>query len=321
MQHRFVTSALTSVLALLAVTTISRPLMAENLNASAIDAALGRSGRMQAGDVYRVGFPRNDLRVEVDGVALKPGLALGSYAVFKQYGSSVLMMGDLVLLPSEIASVMTSLEKNGIQITALHNHLLRANPPVFYMHYMGMGDATMLATALRQGLQLSATPLGPAAPATSPEPVWFENAVEHTLDHQGKLAGGVLSISVPRAVDEMTGGLSIPPAMGTSEVMNFQDAGNKRVATTGDFSLTADEVNPVTRALRDHNIEVEALHMHMLDDSPRLFYLHFWAVGDPTAVARVFPLDWSWANAVDQASGTCMPSPALPGASPWTLTE
>jgi hypothetical protein len=195
------------------------------------------------------------------------------------------MMGDLVLLPAEVASVMTSLEKDGIQITALHNHLLRANPAIFYMHYMGMGDASKLAMTLKQGLQSSATPLGPTTPAGSPEPVWFESAVEQAVGRHGKMAGGVLSISVPRAVDEMSGGLAVPPAMGTAEAMNFQDAGNNKIATTGDFSLTADEVTPVIRALRDHSIEVEALHMHMLDDNPRLFYVHWWAVGDPASVA------------------------------------
>src|SRR5207302_9734657 len=130
-------------------------------------------------------------------------------------------------------------------------------------------------------LRLSATPLGAPGPTAAPQPLWFEDAVERALGHKGKVAGGVLSMSVPRAVDETSGGMTIPPAMGTAMAMNFQDAGNGKIATTGDFSLTADEVGPVIRALRDHAIEVEALHMHMLDDSPRLFYLHWWAVGDP----------------------------------------
>lgn len=258
---------------------------ADGLNSSAIDAVFGRSGQTLSGDVYKVGFPRKDLHVVVDGVDIKPGLALGSYAAFKQYGGSTMMMGDLVLLASEVEPVMKSLEAGGLQTTALHNHLLGASPMVFYMHYEGIGDAAKLATALKLALQSSATPLGPPGAPASPQPVWFETPVEQALGHQGKVSGGVLSISVPRAIDETLGGMTIPAAMGTAQAMNFQDAGNGKIATTGDFSLTANEVAPVIRALRDHNVDVEALHMHMLDDNPRLFYLHWWAVGDPATVA------------------------------------
>ncbi len=106
------------------------------------------------------------------------------------------------------------------------------------------------------------------------------------MGRSGTVAGGVLAFSVPRAVDEIAGGgMAIPPSMGTGEVLNFQDAGNNRVATTGDFSLTTEEVNPVLIILRGHGIDVTALHSHMLDDTPRLFYMHFWAVGDPTQIA------------------------------------
>ena len=270
----------------LTLTTLSlKPASADQLNTSAIDAALGRSGQTLPGDVYKVGFPRKDLHVVVDGVDIKPGLALGSYAVFKQYGETTMMMGDLVLLASEVEPVMKSLEESGVQITALHNHLLGASPMVFYMHYAETGDVTKLATSLKHALQNSATPLGAPGPAASPQTVWFEDAVERALGHRGKVAGGVLSISVPRAVDERSGGMTIPPAMGTAQAMNFQDAGNGRIATTGDFALTADEVPTVIRALREHGVDVEALHMHMLDDSPRLFYLHWWAVGNPSTVA------------------------------------
>jgi len=285
MSRRLSTVLLVAEFALALIALSLGQASADGLNTSAIDAAFGRSGQMLAGDVYKVGFPRKDLHVVVEGVDIKPGLALGSYAVFKQYGGSAMLMGDLVLLASEVEPVMKSLGQSGLQITALHNHLLGASPMVFYMHYAGMGDAGKLATLLKQALQLSATPLGPPGPAASPQPAWFETPVEQALGHQGKVAGGVLSISVPRAVDETFGGMTIPAAMGTAQTMNFQDAGNGKIATTGDFSLTADEVAPVVRVLRDHNVDVEALHMHMLDDNPRLFYLHWWAVGDPATVA------------------------------------
>jgi len=266
------------------LTSISSAL-ADERNTAGIDTTLGRGGQNLAGDVYKVGFPRTDLHVVVDGVDIKPGLALGSYAVFKQYGNSTLMMGDLVLLVPEVEPVMKSLLDSGIQITALHNHLLGAAPMLFYMHYMGTGDAQALAASLRRALAASATPLSPPGPPAAQQPVWFQALVEQALGHEGKVSGGVLSVSVPRAIDESMDGMTIPPAMGTAESMNFQDAGGQRIATTGDFSLTADEVTPVIRALRSHGIEVEALHMHMLDDAPRLFYVHWWAVGEPGAIA------------------------------------
>jgi len=261
------------------------PSFGQTLDTAAITDVLGRNGQMLSGDVYKVGFPRTDLKVSVGGVVLKPGLALGSYAVFKQYPNGTLVMGDLVLLSNEVEPVMKALEENGIQITALHNHLLEANPRIWYMHYMGLGEARKLAVIIGRALAYSKTPLGPTTAAAAAPSPWFETPVEQALGHQGKVAGGVLSISVPRAVDETSGGMTTPAAMGTAEAMNFQDAGNGKVATTGDFSLTADEVAPALRALRDHDIDVEALHSHMLDDNPRLFYVHWWAVGDPGTIA------------------------------------
>jgi hypothetical protein len=197
-----------------------------------------------------------------------------------------MMMGDLVLLQTEIEPVMKALSDGGVEITALHNHLLRSNPQVMYMHYMGMGDAGQLAATLRKALGNSTTPLG-ALPQSSPEAApWFKTAVEQAMGRTGTASGGVLAFSIPRALDETAGGgMAIPPSMGTGEALNFQDAGNNRVATTGDFSLTAEEVNPVLIILREHGIDVTALHSHMLDDTPRLFYMHFWAVGDPAQIA------------------------------------
>ena len=181
--------------------------------------------------------------------------------------------------------MMKAFVDGGVEITAVHNHLLRTDPPIMYMHYMGVGDAGHLATVLRKALGNSKTPLG-VPPQSAPEVApWFKQPVEQALGRTGTVSGGVLGVSVPRAVDEMTGGMTIPQSMGIAEALNFQDAGNNRIATTGDFSLTTDEVNPVLIILRDHGIDVTALHSHMLDDSPRLFFMHFWAVGDPTQIA------------------------------------
>lgn len=269
---------------LAALTVGSVPARAGDLDTRAIAQALGRSGQILPGGVYKVGFPRTDLHVTVGGVVLRPALALGSYAVFVATPSGVLMLGDLVLLQSEVEPVMDGLARGGIAVTALHNHLLGEQPHVMYMHYMGRGDAAHLAATLKAALSLTNTPMV----ATKPKPsagLWFQATVERALGRHGKVAGAVLAISIPRATAESMDGYALPAAMGTGEVLNFQDAGSGRIATAGDFSLTADEVGPVRQALRAHGIEVTALHTHMLSDNPHLFYMHFWSVGYPASVA------------------------------------
>jgi Domain of Unknown Function (DUF1259) len=250
-----------------------------------IEKALGRPGQ-KFGDVYRVGFPRTDLHVAVHGVAIKPGLALGSWAAFAGTDEHAMVMGDLVLLEDELNPVMERLRAAGFEITAVHNHLLDETPHVMYLHYMGHGVAAELAASLRGALALSKTPLEkPAAtPAEEAAPPSWVTMVEESLGRKGTLKGGVLSYGVPRADTVTMGGMTIVPAAGVAEAINFQAAEAGSVATTGDFVLTAEEVNPVISALEEHHIQVTALHSHMLTEEPRLFFMHFWAVGPAQAV-------------------------------------
>ncbi len=250
-----------------------------------VGRALGREGTMQ-GDVYRVGLPRTDLKVRLDGVDIKPALALGSWLAFRSMGEQTMVMGDLVLTQEEIGPVMKVLSQDGIAVTAVHNHLLRAEPMTLYMHVSGRGDPVKLAEALHQALSMSHTPLGPA-PASAAQPFDLDQAaIEKTLGHSGKVNGGVLQVAVPRADPVKDGGMEIPPSMGTAIALNVQPTGNGKAAATGDFVLTAEEVNPVLKALREHGIEVTALHNHMLQDQPRLFFMHFWANDDADKVAQ-----------------------------------
>jgi biotin operon repressor len=255
-----------------------------------VAAALGKSGTEMPGGVYRVGLPRTDLHVTLDDVEIKPTLALGSWLAFKTMGTDTMVMGDLVLTESEISPVMKQLADGGIEITALHNHLLRAQPATFYMHVLGHGDPVKLATALHQGLALSKTPFGNATPAAagSPPPkIDLDTAmIDRTLGGKGQIAGGVYQVNIPRAEKIMDAGMDVPVAMGSAEAMNFQPTGGGKAAITGDLVLTAQEVNPVLRALRDNGIEVTALHNHMLDDQPRLFFMHFWANDDAEKLAK-----------------------------------
>ena len=248
--------------------------------------ALGKSGTEMPGGVYRVGLPRTDLHVILDGVALKPGFALGSWVAFEPMGKEAMVMGDLVLTQDEIEPVMKKLLENGIEVSALHNHLLRASPLPFYMHISAHGDPVTLARNIHEALVLSKTPLGNAAAAAPPKVDLDTAMLDRTLGASGKDAGGVYQFGIPRADTVRAGGMVVPPAMGSAESINFQATGNGRAAITGDFVLTASEVPAVMRTLRDNGIDVTALHNHMLDDQPRMFFMHFWANDDAAKLAR-----------------------------------
>lgn len=254
---------------------------------TAVGKALGKEGAVQPGGVYKVSLPRTDLKVILDGVPLKAGFALGSWVAFEPMGDQAMAMGDLVLTQAEVNPVMSRLEQEGIEVTGLHNHLLRSQPMTLYMHVEGHGDPVKLARALHAALSLSKTPF--ASPPAPPAAASFglnTAAIDQALGAKGKVNGGVLQYSIPRKDPINSGGMAVPPAMGTATGINFQPAGGGKAATTGDFVLVAGEVNPVIKALRAHGIEVTALHNHMLNDEPRTFFMHFWGVGEPVALAQ-----------------------------------
>jgi hypothetical protein len=247
---------------------------------SKVATSLGKSGTA-SGDVYRVGLPRSDLHVTLDGVVLKPALALGSWVAFAPMGDKTMVMGDLVLTESEIEPVMMKLSQENIEITALHNHLFRAMPATFYMHIYGEGDAVTLARSVHDALALSKTPFTAApAPGTPPKIDLDTAAIDKELGTLGKIAGGVYQVNIPRAQLPTEHGMALPALLGSAEAINFQPTGKGKAAITGDFVLVASEVNPVLSALRQNGIEVTALHSHMLDEEPRLFFMHYWANDD-----------------------------------------
>jgi hypothetical protein len=248
------------------------------LNTAAIDHALGLSGQMMPGDVYRVGVPRTDLKVVVDGVSIRTGLALGGWAAFKRMGTMSAIHGDIVLLDDEVNPVISKFEAAGFQITALHNHVLNETPHVMYLHYWGMGAEANLAKGLHDALAVTKTPLTPAvAPAAAIDPGFDTDAFQKAVGRTGSVKGGVLSLSVPRPEKIVMMGVEMPPAMGMATGLNIQSSGDGKVAATGDFVLTEDEVNPVATALRAHGIAITALHNHMLHGTPSLMFMHFWA--------------------------------------------
>jgi hypothetical protein len=255
---------------------------------SAVDAAMGRAGTAQPGGVHKYGFPRSDLQVRVGNVVVKPVLALGGWVAFSRAGGDAMAMGDLVLRESEVVPVMTKLQAMGVRQTALHNHLEGESPRVMYMHIEGRGDPVKIAGAVRSAIALTGTPAaaapGGGAKATA---IGIDTAaVAAALGHHGKVTGGVYQVSVPRAEPITMDGMAIPPAMGVATGLNFQPTGGGKAAVTGDFVLTAAEVNPVIQTLGEHGIAVTALHSHMLMEQPRLFFMHFWAHDDAVKLAQ-----------------------------------
>ncbi|MDP4003283.1 DUF1259 domain-containing protein [Methylobacterium sp. NEAU K] len=306
MRHLLAPFAVLSMVALAPAASAAEPWQ------DAIAQGLGKAGTVMPGGVYRVGLPRTDLAVTLDGVRVKPALALGSWLAFTKSGDNdVMVMGDLVLTEDEINPVMTRLIEGGVEITALHNHLLRASPSTFYMHVSGHGEPSKLSTTLMGALGASRTPFGgetaggepssivstsPAAAGEGPVPATTKTsdqaldldtaAIDQALGRKGKINGGVYAVSVPRSQTPKDHGMAVPEAMGSAIAINFQPTGGGKAAITGDFVLTADEVNPVIKALRTNGIEVTALHNHMLDDEPRLFFMHFWANEDAGKLAK-----------------------------------
>jgi hypothetical protein len=272
------------LLILTSVLVLPIAVSAQGLDTTKIDQALGRTGQ-KIGDVYKAGFPRTDLHVSVHGLAIKPGLALGSWAAFTGTDNNAMVMGDLVLLEDELNPVMEKLRSAGFEISAVHNHLIDETPHVVYMHYMGHGAASQLAASLRAALAVSKTPLEkPAAAAEDAAPPAWVKTVEDSVGRKGTIKGGVLSYGVPRSDSITLDGMIIAPAAGVAEAINFQASDTGNVATTGDFVLIAEEVNPVISELEAHHILVTALHSHMLTEQPRLFFMHFWGVGSPESI-------------------------------------
>jgi hypothetical protein len=261
---------------------------AQDVNWQRVDDVLGRKPAV-AGDVHRYGFPRSDLSVTLDGVTIKPALALGGWVAFKPAHGGVMAMGDLVLLEPEINPVMAKMIANGIEITAVHNHLLRASPATFYMHIAGHGDPVKLAAAIREALAESKTPLAVAASTAPPPAVDLDTAqLDQIIGVKGQANGGVYQFNVPRRDPITEGDMPLTPVgpMGVAIGINFQPTGGGKAAITGDFVLTGNEVNPVIMALKTHGIDVTALHSHMLDENPRLFFMHFWANDDAIKLAK-----------------------------------
>jgi hypothetical protein len=273
-----------SVVAALVVGTARHGAAQGTLDTAGIRQAFGKAGQL-SGDVYKVTFPRADLHVTRDGVTIRPGLALTGWAAFRAIGAEAVVHGDLALAEAEVNPVVSRLRAEQIEVTAIHNHLIGESPRVMYVHFWGRGPAARLASSLEATLALTTTPKAAAPAPPASEEVPGADRIQQILGLKGTVNGGVLGLSKPRPEPITMMGVTLPPAMGMATSMNFQAAEEGTVASTGDFVLTGDEVNPVITALRAHGIEVTALHNHMIEGSPELYFMHYWAHDKPETVA------------------------------------
>jgi Domain of Unknown Function (DUF1259) len=277
---------LASVLAL----GLTMPAASQTPDWKAVEAAMGRSGTAQANDVYRFNFPRSDLRVMVGGLRLRPAFALGSWVAMHPvsgglHGPAVMAMGDLVLTERELAPVMDRLLKGGIEITAIHHHVIRETPRILYMHIHAVSDPVDIAKQVRDAIALTKTP--PATPSPAATSIALDTAaISRILGQPGRVNGGVYQVSVARADTIRERDMEIQPTLGLATAINFQPTGSGKAAIIGDFVMRANEVDPVMRALRANGIQATSLHSHLLNEEPRLYFMHFWANEDAMKLAR-----------------------------------
>lgn len=277
-----------TLLALGTALLLCSPARAADIDWKKVDTALGKTAAV-SGEVHRYGLPRSDLHVTLDGIPIKPALALGGWVAFAPMHGEAMLMGDLVLLETEITPVMTKLLGSGLDITAIHNHILRASPATFYMHVAGHGDPEKMAASIHSALSsASKTPFDPPATTAGPAPaIDLDSAkIDEAMGAKGTANGGVYQFGIPRRDPSTEGGMQVGTALGGANAINFQPTGGGKAAITGDFLVTGDEVNPLIRALRSGDIEVTAIHSHMLDEQPRMFFIHFWANDDALKLAR-----------------------------------
>jgi Domain of Unknown Function (DUF1259) len=273
---------------LLGFTLLANPAFSQSnvrgLNTDGIAKAMGKEGEL-IGEMYKVSFPRSDLAVKVGNVTIKPALSLVAWAGFIKSGNTAVTYGDLVVLEDELNPVISKLEERGLELSALHNHLLHETPRVLYIHVVGRGDEVEMAKGIREALALTKSPLVSSAsgPETKPE---IASEIEKIIGYPGSMGGDVFHITVPQNdIHVMAMGTMIPGSMGMNTPLNFQLDG-KNAAINGDFMLLPADLNPVIKVLRANGIEVASIHNHLMDSQPQLVFMHFWANGDAVGLAK-----------------------------------
>ncbi|MFI5252422.1 MAG: DUF1259 domain-containing protein [Bacteroidota bacterium] len=249
---------------------------------SQIEKLFQKKGATQ-GDMFKITFPRTDLDVTMESIKISPDLALTTWLVFKPAGKSAVMMGDLVILDSEVPRVELMLDSAGIAVTGMHNHIIGESPEIIYMHIMATGDAVKLAGTMKNIFAATGTPIGETATRTSKYFDW--SPVDSIMGTKGTVKGDVVQYGIPLKEKVMDNGMEITPYMGLTTSVNFQIDGSN-AAVTGDFVLLSRDVQAVMHTLLSYDIPVTAIHNHLMNESPKIYFLHFWGYDEPVHLAN-----------------------------------
>jgi hypothetical protein len=251
---------------------------------AAVGGVFGRQGTFKDG-LYTVTFPRGDLRVTVGQVTLKPALATTTSITFFGTPRKASVMGDLILTEAERQAVIAKLITGGVEISAVHAHLPTHTPTVWWHHIEAEGEAVKVATAIKTALAVGTTPMGaPGAPTDTDLGDLDPTALDKAMGRSGTTSGGVRKYAVVRHQTITMGSMTVPRPLAQTAVA-IQPVGAGRAAVNGDIVMTDQEVQPVLKALRGGGLDVIELHNHMLSESPRILYVHFWAVDDAIKLA------------------------------------
>jgi hypothetical protein len=284
------------VLPLIILLSLSTPNSVPASDLAEVAKILGFSGQTDEG-AFVVRFGRSDIKVSIDGEPVPTALGFGGWIAWKDMGKEAMVMGDLVLLEKEVNPVISALQEANIQVTALHNHFFYEQPRIMFMHIGGMGDPVKMAQGIRNALDKTATPHSSSGSSKGPEPALNLDTkkIEQIIGHSGKAAGGSFKITVGRPGVKMHG-VELTSSMGLNSWAGFVGT-NEKAHVAGDVAMSSEEVNRVIQTLRKGGIEIVAVHNHMLDEQPRVFFLHYWGTGPAEKLAQTVR------SAFDEAKG------------------
>jgi hypothetical protein len=260
------------------------------LDGDKISAAAGTKVTMTPDGVARIAWARSDVPVKVDGMPLQPFAGLGSWAAFTPAPHGAMVMGDTVVFQDEVTPAMDAAFAGGLEVTGLHNHFFYDEPKVYFMHIGGTGDPEKLAEAVKGVWNaIKKVRTDHANPATHfagtvPKAGKIDgDAVEKVLGHKTQVQGGVVKVTIAR--EGKMHGVTVGGSMGLTTWAAFSGS-DELAAVDGDFIMTAGEVQPVLRALRKANINIVALHNHMIGEEPTFYFTHFWGKGSSAELAK-----------------------------------
>jgi len=258
------------------------------LDIETLKSELGMEGKEENGQ-FKVTVPQNELNVMVDGFKIIPPMGLGSWVAFAPTSEQPMIMGDIVVTEKDLKPVQQEVIKQGLTITAIHNHFVRNEPDVMYMHIGGMGTEKRLANSVKAIFNKVAEIRG--ANPSSAEMATVENNLDTNLidsivGYSGTMTNGVYKMTIGRPDVKLTEhGAPVSSFMGFNTWASWQGT-TEKTAVAGDFTMLADEVAPVIKALVENDIEVVAVHNHMVHENPRIFFLHYWGVGPTEKLAK-----------------------------------